>query len=103
MVKKPLHQYLVPEDCEFHVRLSPGEDPPWSEEMEDEEQLEGNKLGGTPRFIQSPEFPDDGDWKLLLQLDSSNVPFYVSFGDSGVGYAFISADSRKGRFLWQGF
>jgi uncharacterized protein YwqG len=113
MAKKLLHEHLVPEACEYAVRLSYGEDPPqvdedvlatWSEdeEQEYERQLEGNKLGGTPLFLQGPEFPGPGDWRLLLQLDSTKVPFFVNFGDTGVGYAFISVDGRKARFLWQG-
>jgi uncharacterized protein YwqG len=63
----------------------------------------GNKVGGTPGFIQGDQFPDGGPWKLLLQLDSDDVPFYVNFGDAGVGYAYISEDGRKGKFLWQCF
>lgn len=113
IVKKLLRSHLVPETCEYAVRLGYGEDPrqvdedvlaTWSqnEAREHEEQLEGNKLGGTPLFVQGPELPDAGEWRLLLQLDSTRVPFFVNFGDSGVGYAFISADGRKARFLWQG-
>jgi uncharacterized protein YwqG len=113
MVNKPLQERLVPEACEYAVRLSYGEDPPqvgedvlgtWneSEMREHERQLEGNKLGGTPLFLQAPEFPGPGEWRLLLQLDSTKVPFYLNFGDSGVGYAFLSVDSREARFLWQG-
>ena len=61
-----------------------------------------NKVGGTPFFIQADEFPDeDSTWRLLLQLDSANVPFSVNFGDAGVGYAFVSDDGKQARFLWQ--
>lgn len=115
MVKKLFRKSLVPEPCEFAVRLSYGEDPPQVDEDEDvastwndgaaqeyEEPQEGNKLGGTPLFLQGPEFPGAGEWKLMLQLDSTQVPFFVNFGDSGVGYAFISVDGREARFLWQG-
>jgi uncharacterized protein YwqG len=63
--------------------------------------LEGNKIGGTPTFIQSDEFPPGGAWALLLQLDSTAVPFRINFGDAGVGYAFVSHDATQGRFLWQ--
>jgi uncharacterized protein YwqG len=63
--------------------------------------LAGNKLGGTPGFLQNEDYPGEGEWKLLLQLDSTKVPFYVNFGDAGVGYAFLSADGREARFLWQ--
>lgn len=63
--------------------------------------LEGNKIGGTPAFLQGDEFPDGDGWRLLLQLDSTQVPFFVNFGDAGVGYAFLDAEARAGKFLWQ--
>jgi hypothetical protein len=47
-----------------------------------------------------PEPFDDG-WQLLLQLDSCSVPFYVNFGDAGVGYAFLNKTGDKAKFLWQ--
>lgn len=66
------------------------------------EQLSGTKLGGTPGFLQGDEFPDRAQpWRLLLQIDSSRLPFEVNFGDAGIGYAFIDASGRNGRFLWQ--
>ncbi len=34
----------------------------------------------------------DEEWNLLIQLDSSSVPFSINFGDAGVGYGFIRAD-----------
>jgi hypothetical protein len=98
--------------CEYAVALTPGSDPnyasedertEWSEAEFDayERPLDGNKIGGTPGFIQSDEFPEGGPWRLLLQLDSMTVPFYVNFGDAGVGYAYISEDGERGKFLWQ--
>ena len=97
---------------EYSVNLEPGEDPEyvgederveWSEAELDanEEPLDGNKVGGTPGFIQADEFPQAGPWRLLLQLDSMTVPFHVNFGDAGIGYAYISEDGQSGRFLWQ--
>jgi uncharacterized protein YwqG len=75
----------------------------WSEAEFDayERPLDGNKVAGTPGFIQADEFPEAGPWRLLLQLDSMTVPFHVNFGDAGIGYAYISEDGRSGRFLWQ--
>jgi uncharacterized protein YwqG len=112
MVKKLFHKRLVPESCEFAVALAPGEDPDLTEESQrlkwDDSQdksylaaLEGNKVGGSPMFIQNMEFPGPGVWRLLLQLDSTKVPFSINFGDMGVGYAFLSADGQQGKFLWQ--
>lgn len=84
---------LEPRSCEFAVTLN----------QEDEsESLEGNKIGGSPAFIQGPEYPDEsGYWMLLLQLDSTDVPFYVNFGDAGIGYVFLSEDGQRAAFLWQ--
>jgi hypothetical protein len=98
--------------AEFAVGLVEGEDPDFIDESDgykmDEEEyekycesLEGNKVGGTPGFIQYPEFPFGKSSKLLLQLNSATVPFYINFGDAGIGYAFISEDGTKGKFLWQ--
>lgn len=58
------------------------------------------KVGGTPVFLQGDEIPEKG-WQLLVQLDSSSLPFYVNFGDMGVGYGFISPAGNEGKFLWQ--
>jgi uncharacterized protein YwqG len=99
-------------DEEFSVELEPGEDPDFidesdkhkmSSEERDEynEALSGNKIGGTPGFMQFPEFPNGGPWNLLLQLDSATVPFDINVGDAGIAYMFISTDGQKGKFLWQ--
>jgi uncharacterized protein YwqG len=112
MVSRPSEKYLVPQSCEFAVETSAGEDPEGI--VEDEQSHESPqawaqfaelcseiKIGGTPAFLQGPEFPAGDNWRLLLQLDSTKVPFYVNFGDAGVGYAFLSEDGTSGRFLWQ--
>jgi hypothetical protein len=113
MIQEPGAARLTPQPCEFAVALAEGEDPDFvAEETRfdtfSEAQtrdyfaaLEGNKLGGTPMFIQSDEFPTDGPWRLLLQLDAPSVPFYINFGDAGVGYVFVSDDGTQGRLLWQ--
>jgi hypothetical protein len=98
--------------CEYAVTLTPCMDPDyasederfeWSEAEFDayEEPLDGNKVAGTPVFIQADEFPEAGPWRLLLQLDSTTVPFHVNFGDAGIGYAYISEDGKSGKFSWQ--
>lgn len=63
-------------------------------------QLSGNKVGGTPLFVQGDEYPK-GFEKLLLQLDSKKLPFEINFGDSGTGYLFINTNGTQGKFLWQ--
>lgn len=103
---------LQPQAVEFRVQLrfveEPGHQPEsvrgeWTQEQQESRAraLEGSKVGGTPGFLQGDEFPQPGDWKLLLQLDSTTVPFYVNFGDAGIGYAFIDQAEQEGRFLWQ--
>jgi uncharacterized protein YwqG len=112
MEKKLFGAMNDPKTLEYDVRLIPGQDPEWLDETAEfklpKEEFEarnkslcGNKIGGIPGFLQGDEFPDDGTWKLVLQLDSASVPFWVNFGDAGIGYAFISEDGRRGKFLWQ--
>lgn len=96
------HDLLQPVPCEFAVTSIAGADP--EKEIQDGDDgaaLSEIKIGGTPAFLQGEEYPAGGEWRLLLQLDSASVPFYVNFGDAGVGYAFLSEDGRSGRFLWQ--
>lgn len=112
MEKRFFGAAYLPKNLEYGVRLIPGEDPEWLNEearfqLSEErlaaysESLVGNKLGGTPGFLQGDEFPDGGSWRLILQLDSARTPFWVNFGDAGVGFAFISEDGTRGKFLWQ--
>jgi uncharacterized protein YwqG len=112
MAKRMFRKRLVRESCEFGVKTMVQDDPEfvpqdardeWSDSQGENyyNVLLGNKLGGTPLFLQADEFPDAGRWKLLLQLDSAQVPFFINFGDAGVGYAFLSEDGRRAKFLWQ--
>ena len=95
-------ELLQPVPCEFSVDLELGGDPERGlEDDSDGAAYEEIKIGGTPIFLQGEEYPEGDGWLLLLQLDSASVPFYVNFGDAGLGYAFISEDGSKGRFLWQ--
>ena len=99
--------------CEFATVLTLGIDPgfvgddelwrSWDQDAREAHfnALDGNKIGGTPGFQQGEEFPEGGPWRQLLQLDSTTVPFYVHFGDAGIGHAFVSQDGRVGGFLWQ--
>ena len=112
MVKKIFNKRLVPEPCEFTVQGPVSDDPDfvpeseraqWPEEKWEKyaNTLDGNKIGGTPIFMQGDEFPGPGSWKLLLELDSTRVPFFVNFGDAGIAYAFLLEDGSVGKFLWQ--
>lgn len=97
---------------EYLGKLTPGSEPAYVPEEDraawDDEKmekyavaLEGSKIGGSPIFLQYDEFPAGGDWRLLMQLDSTNVPFFINFGDAGIAYAFIDQAGRKGKMLWQ--
>lgn len=112
MVEKTGQYFLVREPVEFRVELSPMEDPDFISEEErwkiPEEKrskalprLNDNKIGGTPAFLQGDEFPEGGNWRLLIQIDSCQVPFSINFGDAGVGFGFINETGDEGKFLWQ--
>lgn len=112
MIEKPGHDRLQPESCEFAVRLTIEDDIPFLPEdefsnMSDEKvqaatgKLIESKIGGTPVFLQGDEFPFAGICRLLLQLDSTSVPFFINFGDGGVGYAFLNEGGDQAKFLWQ--
>jgi uncharacterized protein YwqG len=111
-----LQEWKVPEgetrrrafDCEYAVQKSPivEEEKPVYEEISDDEDFMPeyeNKVGGYPLFLQDEEYPNSrkNNWNLLLQLDSTSVPFELNFGDSGIGYAYLSKDGKTGKFLWQ--
>jgi hypothetical protein len=64
---------------EFAASLEAGEDPPIDAiEVADDvtwQQLDDNKIGGTPCFMQGEEYSSyDRTWHLLLQL-TDRVPF----------------------------
>jgi hypothetical protein len=100
-----------PRPFEYETRLTLGEDPDpvtddelraWNEDDRESYFLAvvGNKIGGTPGWVQGTESVGDGVWRLALQLEADH-PLPLSFGDAGVGYAFINADGTEGRFLSQ--
>jgi len=111
-VEIPGDDMLHPRSCEFLVDVIRRTDPPFINETNrgalDEQtfaryskEVEGNKVGGTPGFLQEDAMPPSGH--LLVQIDSAKVPFYINFGDCGVAYAFISPDGTAGRFLFQSY
>lgn len=64
--------------------------------------IQGNKIGGTPAFIQMDEFPDKvNQWNLLLQLHAETTHFELNFGDDGTAYAFINEDGTIAKIMWQ--
>jgi hypothetical protein len=95
--KVPNSKRMASVPCVFAVDLTPGEDTEVFQREEAAERWGEHKIGGTPAFLQYPEYPAGGPW-LLLQLDSAGAPFHVNFGDAGIGYAFISEDGNTGNF-----
>jgi hypothetical protein len=62
-----------------------------------------NQLGGpdvVPVWLQRDELPGEG-WQFVAQLDSGRLPFDVNFGDTGVGYLFLSPDGKNAEFFYQ--
>ena len=64
----------------------------------------GQKIGGTPDWIQGDEAPEG--WRLLLQMhdypwvDGESLQTSWNFG-TGSCYAFISPDCLEGILIWQ--
>ncbi|MGH4124400.1 MAG: DUF1963 domain-containing protein [Clostridium sp.] len=114
MVKKRKNDvFLTEEECEFTVNLTLGEDynfvhqEPYfigdelvfEDSPEDyDEVLNGNKIGGTPLFLNCDELPEEDTWKLLLQLDATTLPFELNFGDAGMGFFFINMKDGSLKF-----
>lgn len=96
--------------CEYAVDESPVEEAAYvpqaeldslaaSERDSITESWCGNKIGGSPYWIQYEEFPFD-DWRLLLQLEDGTYPFNLNLG-TGIGYVFLNTDCTEGKLLWQ--
>ena len=58
-----------------------------------------SKVGGNPLWLQGPDTPLGGPWKLLAQVDIEHVPCWAPF--DGWLYAFVAADGSGGRMLYQ--
>jgi len=89
--------------CQFAAQLYPGEDKEIHPTHEDYVELSGTKIGGLPMFLQEPEFsePEWSRWQLLIQLDTTDMPFHIDLGDAGIGYIFIDEKGDRAKFLWQ--
>jgi uncharacterized protein YwqG len=112
LVEVPGDTVLHPRPCEFLVNVHKRSDPDFIDyvhrsAMDDAsfdryfKSIEGNKIGGTPAFLQDDALPGGGH--LLVQIDSTKVPFHLNFGDCGVGYGFVSPDGSAGKFLFQSY
>ncbi len=100
--------------CSFLPTLQAAEDPEFenhesylalseSERSEYFAMVQGNKIGGVPGFFQGDDWPQPGEWHLLLQLETSQhlTPFILNLGASPVLFAFVSVDGTSGRMLVQ--
>lgn len=98
--------------AEFTVDLEAADEPDFLPqtryiELSEEEQsryynaVSDNKIGGAPAFFQGDDWPDDGPWQLLLQLDPIDLPCHLNLGAGPLVFAFISQDGRRGRLLVQ--
>jgi len=96
--------------CEFAVDEAPAEEAayvrqadldklPATERNAVSESWHGNKIGGSPYWIQYEELPYT-DWWLLLQLEDGTYPFNLNLG-TGIGYVFLNSACDNGKLLWQ--
>jgi hypothetical protein len=110
------HRYITAGSAlsEFDVGLRFGEEPAegaWDDVDPDDEAAWNNyfdalvedKIGGmpVPTIISGPildRFPHN--WRLLLQLNTKDEPFFLRFASDGVGYTVLSGDRRAGKFMW---
>ena len=111
-VESPGEDVLHPRPCEYIADVQRKSDPEFIDEVHRSalddasfdqyfSQIEGNKIGGSPAFLAEDAIFAGG--QLLIQIDSTRVPFSINFGDCGVGYAFISPDATAGKFLFQSY
>ncbi len=98
---------LVDTPCEFRVELTEGEEPPYdpahpgfdeNDPTYEDQFLLVDKIGGSPHFVQYPEFPEGAGWRLLIQF--GQTPCELPFG-GGYAYVFLSKDGASGKMVWQ--
>lgn len=63
-------------------------------------EIDKDKLCGTPAFFTRDEWPE-GDWKLLLQLHCNFQPFVLRAGAMPTMFVFVSGDFKEGGVLIQ--
>ena len=96
--------------CEYRVAESPAHEADYmtfeqlellteNERTRIGESWRGNKIGGSPYWMQHMEFPLS-DSRLLLQLEDGTYPFNLNLG-TGMGYVFIDPACTQGSLLWQ--
>ncbi len=116
---EPLISGPTARPIELSVGLEPRLDPPVAsiselgQLSEDDdriwhEQVDYDKVGGTPNFFQGLEFPDF-EGKSVGRDRTTAIPIFMirsadaaalSLGDAGRGVGFLSPDQRSGAYLW---
>lgn len=97
--------------CEFILHFEIGKDPSFLNNIEYLKlssskknayfnSIDGNKIGGTPNLFQSDYMPE-GEWKLLLQLNSSFLPFMLNLGASSTLFALVNSELIQGGLFIQ--
>jgi hypothetical protein len=96
--------------AEYAVDETAVDEPPYMSQTETDalsepdrqrlvEPWRGNKIGGSPYWVQGEQLPYQ-PWRLLLQLEDGTYPFALNLG-TGVGYVFLDAECDEGQLLWQ--
>lgn len=99
--KKTDYPYREPGDADFDAALA-------KLDVDEENSLflfnlQGDKLGGWPNWVQDnawPEASNGARMELLLQIDSYDALAHM-FGDNGVAFVFASPGCEELSFFWQ--
>ena len=89
----------VPAEESEYMSLGELDSAPAAEQERIMESWRGNKIGGSPFWVQGEECPFKAG-KLLLQLEDGSYPFHLNLG-TGVGYVFLNAKCTEAKLLWQ--
>lgn len=94
-----------PVPYERFVSVVPGADPAeWSspdfgpDDFPRPSHGDGNKIGGTPLFLQGPEYPPGEGWRFAFKFGAAWAG--REMGDGAECYGFVREDGT-GAFLWQ--
>ena len=97
-------QVYLPDTVERKVDPSFISDTKWATmsdaDLKKREFTFGDKVGGTPAFIQRDQFPGCGTIDKLL-WQSVDAPFQQGLLHGGIGYAFVDPMVTTGRYFYQ--
>ena len=95
--------YLISTDRVSDPSFVPGEQKwqmPEAEWIEYNGRIEPDKIGGTPWFLQSDEFPVCGAASTLI-VQFFAVPFVLNLADGGTASVFMNPAGTVGGYLFQ--